>query len=61
MCPTLNISIFSVSPTSGSTLAPGAGAAGPVDNNRSQLGNMPDSNNNTSLLDKHDQEVQEIQ
>ena len=28
---------------------------------RSQLGNVPDSNNNTSLLDKHDQVVQEIQ
>ena len=32
LCPILNISIFAVSSTSGSTLAPGAGAAGPVDN-----------------------------
>ena len=61
LCPILNISIFAVSSTSGSTLAPDAGTAGPVDNNRSQLGNMPDSNNNTSLLDMHDQEMQEIQ
>ena len=28
---------------------------------RNQLGNVPDSSNNLSLLDKHDQEVKDIQ